>query len=71
MGKGMKPKKGYNDKKYKDNYDTIDWSSHRKNKDGMMNSKTKVHDDKRQKELDKEHKNEMYNGYKIWYNGWS
>jgi len=23
MGKGMKPKKGYNDKKYKDNYDRI------------------------------------------------
>jgi len=46
MGKGMKPKKGYNDKKYKDNYDTIDWSSHRNNK--------------RQKEIEKEHKNEMY-----------
>ncbi len=26
----MKPKKGYNDKKYKDNYDEIDWSSTRK-----------------------------------------
>lgn len=30
MGKGMEPKKGYNDKKYKDNYDEIDWSSTRK-----------------------------------------
>ena len=30
MGKGMEPKKGYNDKKYKDNYDGIDWSSTRK-----------------------------------------
>ena len=29
MGKGMEPKKGYNDKKYKDNYDTIDWSKTR------------------------------------------
>ena len=27
MGKGMTPKKGYNDKKYKDNYDSIDWSA--------------------------------------------
>ena len=25
----MEPKKGYNDKKYKDNYDTIDWSKTR------------------------------------------
>lgn len=32
MGKGMEPKKGYNDKKYKDNYDSIDWSSSRKKK---------------------------------------
>ena len=29
MGKGMEPKKGYNDKKYKDNYDSIDWSKTR------------------------------------------
>ena len=29
MGKGMEPKKGYNDKKYKNNYDTIDWSKTR------------------------------------------
>ncbi len=42
MGKGMSPKKGYNDKKYKENYDSIDWSSVRK------------------KEIDKQHKNEMY-----------
>ncbi len=26
----MAPKKGYNDKKYKDNYDSIDWSKTRK-----------------------------------------
>ena len=36
MGKGMTPKKGYNDKKYKDNYDSIDWSSVRKNSKGLM-----------------------------------
>ena len=47
MGKGMTPKKGYNDKKYKDNYDSIDWSSVRKNSKGLMGSKTKVHEDKR------------------------
>ena len=51
MGKGMTPKKGYNDKKYKDNYDSIDWSSVRKNKSGLMNSGTKVHEDKRQKQI--------------------
>jgi CDGSH-type Zn-finger protein len=34
MGKGMEPKKGYNDKKYKENYDDINWSSVRKNKCG-------------------------------------
>ena len=60
MGKGMRPKKGYNDKKYKDNYDSIDWSSVRKNSKGLMGSSTKVHKDKRQKEIDKQHKNEMY-----------
>lgn len=32
MGKGMEPKKGYNDKKYKANYDEIDWSSTRESK---------------------------------------
>ena len=32
MGKGMTPKKGYNDKKYKDNYDSIDWSKTREKK---------------------------------------
>ena len=32
MGKGMEPKKGYNQKKYETNYDDIDWSSTRKNK---------------------------------------
>ena len=51
MGKGMEPKKGYNDKAYKDNYDEIDWSSTRKNKQGYMNSATKVHEDKRDKIL--------------------
>jgi hypothetical protein len=30
MGKGMQPKKGYNQKKYDENYDSIDWSSTRK-----------------------------------------
>ena len=60
MGKGMEPKKGYNDKKYKDNYDSIDWSSVRKNSKVLMGSKTKVHEDKRRKQIDKEHKNEMY-----------
>ena len=30
MGKGMTPKKGYNDKKYKEAYDKIDWSTHKK-----------------------------------------
>lgn len=32
MGKGMKPKQGYNQKKYEENYDNIDWSSTRKSK---------------------------------------
>jgi len=32
MGKGMTPKKGYNDKLYKQAYDEIDWSAHRKGK---------------------------------------
>ncbi len=27
MGKGMAPKKGYNDKLYKENYDDIKWNS--------------------------------------------
>jgi hypothetical protein len=49
MGKGMTPKKGYNDKKYKDNYDGIDWSGVRKNKQGFMGSKTRVHPDSRAK----------------------
>ena len=31
MGKGMIPKKGYNDKKYKDNYDSINWNSNKIN----------------------------------------
>ena len=59
MGKGMTPKKGYDDKKYKDNYDSIDWSSTRKNKQGYMNSGTKVHKDTKQSKIDKEHKKEI------------
>ena len=59
MGKGMTPKKGYDDKKFKDNYDGIDWSSARKNSKGYMNSATKVHKDKRQKVKDKQHKDEI------------
>ena len=59
MGKGMTPKKGYNDKAYKDNYDGIDWSSTRKNKQGYMNSATKVHEDKRDKLIDKIHNDEI------------
>ncbi len=39
MGKGMTPKKGYDDKKYKANYDTIDWSSTRKKKTSGKKSK--------------------------------
>ena len=49
MGKGMTPKKGYNDKAYKDNYDAIDFSSVRKNRQGLMGSKTRVHPDRRTK----------------------
>jgi len=33
MGKGMQPKKGYNQKKYDSNYDLIDWSKTRKPKE--------------------------------------
>jgi hypothetical protein len=32
MGKGMKPKQGYNQKKYESNYDEINWSKTRKKK---------------------------------------
>jgi len=31
MGKGMKPKKGYNQKKYLDNYDSITWGKPKTN----------------------------------------
>jgi len=61
MGKGMEPKKGYNDKAYKDNYDGIDWSSVRKNKQGLMGSKTRVHEDTRQKQIDKIHQDDIDN----------
>jgi hypothetical protein len=33
MGKGMQPKKGYDQKKYDANYDSIDWSKTRKPKE--------------------------------------
>jgi hypothetical protein len=59
MGKGMTPKKGYDDKKYKSNYDSIDWSSVRKNKQGLMGSKTRVHEDKRNKLIDKIHNDDI------------
>jgi hypothetical protein len=37
----MEPKKGYDDKKYKDNYDGIDWSKTREvQQTGKNNSKT-------------------------------
>jgi|11BtaG_2_1085332.scaffolds.fasta_scaffold132606_1 hypothetical protein len=32
MGKGMKPKQGYNQKKYEENYEGIDWSRTRDKK---------------------------------------
>ena len=59
MGKGMTPKKGYNDKKYKDNYDSIDWSSVRKNSKGLMGSKTRVHEDTKNKKFKKIHQDEI------------
>jgi|TARA_Y100000004_G_scaffold47884_1_gene52711 hypothetical protein len=59
MGKGMTPKKGYDDKKYKSNYDSIDWSGVRKNKQGLMGSKTRVHEDKRNKLIDKIHNDDI------------
>jgi len=37
MGKGMQPKKGYNQKAYENNYDSINWSSTR--------NKSKANDD--------------------------
>ena len=55
----MTPKKGYNDKKYKDNYDFIDWSSVRKNSKGLMGSKTLVHKDTRRKKQNIIHKKEI------------
>ena len=59
----MTPKKGYDDKKYKANYDDIIWSStrkdYRKNKQGLMNSASKVHKDTKQDKIDKEHKKEI------------
>jgi hypothetical protein len=59
MGKGMTPKKGYNDKAYKDNYDAIDFSSVRKNRQGLMGSKTRIHEDQRAKLKAKEAKKEI------------
>ena len=68
MGKGMTPKKGYNDKKYKSNYDSIDWSGVRKNKQGLMGSKTRVHEDRKHKHLKKIHQDEIDNRDEIQYN---
>lgn len=81
MGKGMEPKKSYDDKKYKANYDGIDWSSTRrdknksyntsyvgdpkakvkarKNKQGLMGSKTRVHGDRKAKHTKKIHQEEI------------
>jgi hypothetical protein len=62
MGKGMAPKRGYNDKLYHKNYDGIDWNTKpkvRKTKTGLMNSSTKVHEDKRNKIKDTEQKDEI------------
>ena len=42
-------------KKHKD----IIWSSVRKNKNGLMGSKTRVHKDTKQNKLDKIHKKEI------------
>ena len=55
----MTPKRGYNDKKYKDNYDAIDFSGVRKNQQGLMGSKTRVHPDSRAKLKAKIHKQEI------------
>lgn len=48
MGKGCKPRKGHSITKYGEGFDHIDWTP-RKNKEGMMGSKTRVHKDKREK----------------------
>lgn len=48
MGKGMKPKNGYNQKKYEENYDEIDWSSTRKTK-----SQNEVHTKQQDSEVEK------------------
>tara|TARA_E500000318_G_scaffold46178_1_gene43580 strand:- start:558 stop:701 length:144 start_codon:yes stop_codon:yes gene_type:complete len=47
MGKGMKPKQGYNQELYDQNYDEIDWSKTRKS-----NANNKV--TKQQAEKEKE-----------------
>jgi|TARA_B100000085_G_C18245085_1_gene391528 hypothetical protein len=60
MGKGMTPKKGYNDQNYKSNYDSIDWSSVRKNSKGLMNSKTKVFENKKKKTESKKYNTRDY-----------
>ena len=43
MGKGMIPKKGYNDKLYKANYDSINWNSNKisNEKDKSKNNRKK------------------------------
>ena len=41
MGKGMKPKQGYNQKKYEENYEGINWSSTRKKQKNEIHSSKK------------------------------
>lgn len=48
MGKGMKPKQGYDQKKYEENYDDIDWSSTRKK------SQDEVHTEQQDSKLEEE-----------------
>lgn len=51
MGKGMKPKAGYNQKAYETNYDSIDWSSTRKSYDNNKTvNKSSVQEKTHQKE---------------------
>ena len=54
MRKGIKSKRGY-----KDNYDAIDFSGVRKNRQGLMGSKTRVHGDRKAKHTKKIHQEEI------------
>lgn len=49
MGKGMKPKQGYNQKKYEENYGEINWSKTRDKK-----IKDAIHSPNKTKGLQKE-----------------